>query len=417
MQISQIRQNFPILKVKVRDKNLIYFDNAATTQKPQAVINSIVDYYANKYSSTHSQHTLATDLITQLEQAREVVSKFIKANSKEEIVFTKGATESFNLLAFNIDSLIQFDPGDKILLTEAEHHANLVPWQRLAKDKNLNLEFIKILDDGSLDLDDLKKKLTKKTKLISFTQVSNVLGLINPLKKIIKTVKELSPAKIIIDGTQAIPHLEVNLQDLDPDFYIFSGHKVFGPTGVGILYGKKGNLDKLKPYQVGGEMVKHVDLFFSNFQETPYKFEAGTLNFAGIIGLKKALEYFSLIKKEVFFIDNKALSFYEYEEYLGKILVESIRNLKNIRLLGLKNPRVPLISFWFPDVNSLDLAMYLDLRGIAVRAGRHCSHPLHDKFFINSSLRASLSFYNTLEEINYFAENLKEGLEFLRKFG
>ena len=403
-------EDFPILNSFINNKKLVYFDNAATTQKPQSVIDTITNFYKFQNANTHSIHFLANSLTLEVQKTREVVQKFLKADSLEEIIFTKSATESINLVASGLKDLLNLKAGDEIVLTESEHHANLIPWLVLAKKENLNLKFIKIKENGELDLSDLYSIFTKKTKFLSIVYISNVLGIINPIKKIIQKLREKSDAKVLIDGTQAVAHLQVDVQDLDVDFFVFSGHKIYGPTGIGVLYGKQELLEKLQPAEFGGEMIEEVSLSEVSFAKAPYKFEAGTINFAGILGLKSALEYFeNLPLKEVF----------EYEKELGLYFKERLLQFENVKIYGdldkdWADLKIPIFSFEVKNINSLDLAMFLDSKGIAVRTGKHCAHPLHQKLGIEATCRASLSFYNTKEEVDYFMECLEKGV---RLFG
>jgi cysteine desulfurase/selenocysteine lyase len=424
-EIESIRNDFPILQ-RTDQKPFVYFDNAATTQKPQVVVDRIVEYYTNENASSHSVHSLASNLTQNIKKARETVKNFIKAKSDSEIIFTKSATESINLIANGINSILDLKSGDEILVSKMEHHANLLPWQKLAKDSGAELRFIDFKEDGELDLDSLETLINKRTKLICLVYISNLLGTINPIKEIIQKIRGLSNSLVLIDATQAVQNVDVDVQDLDTDFLVFSGHKIYGPTGVGIVYGKKNLLNLLQPYQLGGDMILEVSLKEAIFQETPYKFEAGTGNFSGILGLKTALDYFQelVLKKFVLSPESLALlkevnfesdlksefNIFEYQDFLANYLKFRLKKIPGLKILGSSNKRIPTFSFIIENISPLDLDMYLDSKGIATRSGKHCVHPIYKELGYNSSLRVSLAFYNTIWEVNYFIQKLEKAL-------
>jgi len=404
ISIEQIRQDFPLLNQKINGKPLIYFDNAATTQKPQIMIDSLVKFYTQQNSNTHSQHSLAEDISHQIDQIRIQILNFIQADSSEySIIFTKNATEAINLVASSFGSILE--KNERIILTQAEHHANLLPWQRLSKNNNLNLDFIKITADGLWDLSNLDTLLQKPTKFVCLNWVSNVLGVINPINKILEIASK-NNIYSLIDGTQAIPHLEIDFRKFKPDFFVFSGHKIFGPTGIGVLVAKTSILRQMPAYQVGGEMVKQATLFDSLYQDGYQKFEAGTLNLAEIVGLSTSLEYFkNLLGK---------FDIFEYEQQLKNRLLENLNRISGIKILANHNNQIPLVSFYHNRVNDYDLSVFLDLKGVAVRSGRHCAEPLHNHFELNSTTRASLCLYNTFKEIDNFSNYLEEAINKLK---
>jgi cysteine desulfurase/selenocysteine lyase len=394
--INLIHSNFPILKQKVNGKPLIYFDNAATTQKPLSVIQTIFDFYTKFNSSSHSQHKLAINVTNKVQEVRVKLKTFLNADSEKSFVFTKSATEAINLVANGLEKLLKLEANDEILLTELEHHANLVPYQVLAKKLGLKLKFVPINIDGDLEIDKLDSLITGKTKFMAFSGLSNVFGKKIEIEKIVKKVRNLSSAKILLDATQLIVHQKIDLKQLDIDFLVFSGHKIYAPLGVGVLYAKPDLLKNLEPYQTGGEMVQAVNLKNTIYAEFPYKFEAGTLNFEAIFGLGSAIDYLQQVGLNQIF---------EYEEFLKNYFLERIKEVKTYQGLA-KNIDFPIFSFNLQGINSLDLATFLDTQGIAVRAGRHCTHPLYQKLGLDSSCRASLSFYNTTKEIDFFVQIL-----------
>jgi|TARA_B100001971_G_C18221758_1_gene557669 cysteine desulfurase/selenocysteine lyase len=392
LNTEKLRKDFPILNVKVHGKPLIYLDSAATSQKPKQVIESVSDYYENYNSNIHrSIHKLGEEATLAYEDVHKKVAEFINAEF-EEIIFTKNTTESLNLLAYSLTQDLK--EGDEIIISQMEHHSNFVPWQQLAKKNNLKLKFIEIDEEGNLKLDQLNELLNEKTKIVSLTHVSNVLGTINPIEEISKIIKEKSKALFVVDGAQAVPHMKVDVKDLDVDFYAFSGHKMLGPTGIGILYGKKELLEKMQPFLYGGEMIKEVTLEDTKFNDLPWKFEAGTMNIAQAIGLKAAIDYLEKIGMK---------NIQNHDQELVNYCYEKLSEIKEVEIYGPKE-RSSLISFNIKNVHAHDTATILDGEGIAVRAGHHCAMPLHTELNIPASVRASFYLYNTKEEIDKLVE-------------
>jgi len=390
IDVTNIRKDFPILSRQVYGKPLIYFDNGATTQKPRCVVESISNEYysvnANVHRGVHFLSQQATELH---EGSRSMVQKFINARSSKEIIFTRGTTESINLLAFCFGE--EFcQPGDEIIISTMEHHSNIVPWQLLAARKEIVVKVIPMNDNGELLLDEYEKLFSERTKLVSFTHVSNVLGTVNPVKEMIQTAHNHNvPA--LIDGAQSVPHIKVDVQELDADFYAFSGHKIYGPTGVGVLYGKEEWLDKLPPYQGGGEMIQSVSFEKTTFNELPYKFEAGTPDYIGTTALAEALKYVSGIGLE-------NISAYEHE--LTSYAVDRLKQINGMRILGEASERSSVVSFLVGNIHHFDMGTLLDRLGIAVRTGHHCAQPLMQRLGVEGTVRASFAFYNTKEEID-----------------
>lgn len=392
------RKDFPILSEKVNGKALVYVDNSASTQKPKVVIDSIVEYYSKYNSNVHrGSHTLANISTNKYENSREKIAKFIGAD-KDEIVFTKGSTQSLNMVAFGVEHLLK--EGDEIVLTEMEHHANLVPWQEIAKRKKARLKFIPIGKDFSLDLKGIDKIITKNTKIVSITHVSNVLGTINDIYAIEKIAHSVG-AIFIVDGAQSAPHKKIDVKKLNVDFFVFSAHKMCGPTGVGVLYGKKKILEKLKPFEFGGDMISEVKYSCSTYNEVPYRFEAGTPNIEGVIAFARAIEYLSVIGMD---------KIESYENILTQYFLDKIDNVKGFELYGPKKlkGRAAVFSFNIKGVHSHDITEILDREGIAIRGGHHCAMPLIEMMEQSSTARISFYFYNTLDEIDYIVEVLKK---------
>lgn len=396
--VYEIRRDFPILTQTVNGKRLVYLDNAATTQKPISVIEAISYYYthynANIRRSIHRLGTIATE---EYENTRKKTAQFIGANDPACVVFTRGTTESVNLVAFGWGRKF-LKEGDEIILTEMEHHSNIVPWQIISKEKSLRLKYIPITRDGTLDMEKFKHLLTEKTKIVSITHVSNVLGTINPIEDIIRMAHSVG-AKVLIDGAQSVPSIPINVTDLDVDFLAFSAHKLLGPTGVGVLYGKRELLEGMDPLIGGGEMIEKVSFGESTWAEIPYKFEGGTPNIAGVIAFSKAIEYLSNLKMEEIF---------EHEKRLLSYAMNRLLSIDGIEVYGPKNLslRSSIISFNYKDIHPHDIATVLDQDGIAIRAGHHCAQPLHRILNIPASCRISLYLYNTIEEIDYFIDSL-----------
>ena len=403
--IRKVRKDFPILEnIKPYGKPLIFFDNAASTQKPLKVIETLKDYYENTHSNIHRGIYMLSQKASDLyDEAREKVRKFINAKHTEEIIFVRGSTEGMNLIAHSFGETFLQD-GDEIIISRMEHHANIVPWYLLKQRKKITIKVLEINPEGTLKIEELEKLITPKTKLISITHVSNTLGTINPVKEIIAIAKKHN-LYTIVDGAQAIAHLPVDVQDLGCDFYVFSGHKIYAPTGIGAVYGKKELLQKMIPYQGGGDMIKFVTFEKIIFNDLPFKFEAGTPNIAGAIGLGAALDYLNEI------------GFYEalqYEEELGKYFYEKLLEIPEVNILGQAEKRVPVFSFVIDGVHPHDIASFFDAEGIAIRTGHHCTQPLMQFYKVPATSRASISFYNTYEEIDYFIKVLKDVIKFFR---
>ncbi len=394
------RQDFPMLKRTVHGKPLVYLDSAATTLKPKSVIDAISNFYSDHYGTVHrAVYELAGESTANYNAVRTKVQHFLHAKSSEEIVFTKGTTEAINLVAFSFgEAFIQ--PGDEILISAMEHHSNIVPWQLLCDRKKAHLKIIPLLPNGELDLAAYEKLLSSRTKLVSIAHISNVLGIINPLKTLIKAAHQKG-AKVFVDGAQSTPHLKIDVQDLDCDFFAFSGHKIYGPTGIGILYGKKELLEQMPPYQGGGDMIQTVTFEKTTFQPSPLRFEAGTPMIAEVIGLGAAIDYI-----ESYGLDK----IHAYETDLMKHALEQLGKIEGIRILGPVENRTSLITFNIEGVHPLDAATLLDLQGIAVRSGHLCAQPLLQHFGCSSALRLSLASYNTIEEIDFFCQSLESAV-------
>jgi len=403
IDIEQIRKDFPILSQTVHGKPLVYLDNAATTQRPSAVINEITRFYeednANIHRGVHLLSQRSTDLY---EGTRKTVQAFLNAKRKDEIVFTRGTTESINLVAasWGADHLKQ---GDEILLTQMEHHSNIVPWQLICERTGAAIKVVNVTDEGDLDLEDLQKKLSGKTKLVSIAHVSNALGTINPMKQIIELAHQVG-AKVMIDGAQSAPHLKIDVQDLDADFYAFSGHKVYGPTGIGVLYGKHAILEYMPPYQGGGDMIHRVTFEKTTYAPPPARFEAGTPHIAGVIGLKKAIEYVESIGIE-------AIAGHEHE--LTVYATAKLKEIDGLKIIGTAKQKSSVVSFILDGVHPHDLGTILDMDGVAIRAGHHCAQPLMDRFGVPATARASMAVYNTKEEIDALAQSIRKAKDLL----
>lgn len=403
MDIQKIRQDFPILGEQVNGKDLIYLDTSATSQTPLKVIEAMNDYYREYNSNVHrGVHTLGTKATDAYEKARMKVRSFINAKRFEEIVYTRGTTAAINLVARSFGDLV-IEEGDEIVVNEMEHHANIVPWQQLAKRKGAELVFIPLEEDGTIALDNVEKAMSDKTKIVAITHVSNVLGTINDIKSIAE-IAHAHNAYISVDGAQAVPHMAVDVQDLDVDFYAFSGHKMLGPTGIGILYGKAELLDKMEPIEYGGDMIDYVYETESTWTDLPVKFEAGTPMIAEAVGLNAAIDYITELG-----LDN----IYQHEKELVRYAYDKMSAIEGIEIYGPgKGNRAGLITFNLKGVHPHDLATALDSEGIAVRAGHHCAQPLMKWCKASSTARASFYIYNTIEEIDQFIESLEKTKEF-----
>jgi cysteine desulfurase/selenocysteine lyase len=402
--INKIRADFPILSRTVNGKPLVYFDNGATAQKPQAVIDAISHYYSYQNSNIHrGVHTLSREITIAYEEARKTIQTHVNAEHLHEIIFTKGTTESINLVAHCFGK-INISEGDEIVITQMEHHSNIVPWQQLCEEKKAVLKFIPINEVGELILEELPKLISTKTKLVAFTQISNTLGTINPVKEITKTIRSLSNAAILIDGAQAVPHLKPDVQDLDCDFYVFSGHKLFGPTGVGILYAKEEWLNKFPPYQTGGGTIKTVTLQKTEFADSPLKFEAGTPHIAGGIGLAAAINYITKLG-----FDN----IQKYEDQLLQYATKQLKEIDDVIIYGNAKHKTSVISFNVGSIHPFDIGILLDKYGVAIRSGHHCTQPICQFYNIPGTIRASFAFYNTMAEVDIFIEALKKSIRLL----
>ena len=397
MNINKLRQDFPILNKKVRGKNYVYFDNGATSQTPKSVIDRMSFYYENENANVHrGVHYLSQIATDAMEAARERIRKYINAPSIEEVIFTKGTTESINLVAHSFGKAF-IEERDEIIVSEMEHHANIVPWQIMCEERGAILKVIKINDDGSLNIESFKSLLNSKVKLVAIAHTSNVMGIINPIKKLIElTHNEGIP--ILIDGAQAVPHTRVDVMYLDCDFYVFSAHKMYGPMGIGILYGKKKYLEKMPPYQSGGEMIKDVSFEKTIFNELPFKFEAGTPMVADIIGFAEAINY----------LENLGLDkIQDYEHKLLEYGTKKLIEIEGLRIIGTNENKASVISFVMEGIHHYDAGSLLDQMGVAVRTGNHCAQPLMKRMNINGTIRASFAFYNTYEEIDIFVKAVK----------
>ena len=395
--IQKIREDFPILDREVYGKPLIYLDNGATTQKPRQVVEAITDEYYSVNANVHRAVHFLSQQATELHEAsRETVRRFINARSSNEIVFTRGTTESINLLASSFaDS--QMKEGDEVIVSVMEHHSNIVPWQLQAARKGIVLKVIPMNDRGELLLDEYEKLFSERTKLVSFAHVSNVLGTVNPAKEMIATA-HAHGVPVLIDGAQSVPHMKVDVQDLDADFFAFSGHKIYGPTGVGVLYGKEEWLDKLPPYQGGGEMIQSVSFEKTTFNELPFKFEAGTPDYIGTTALAKALDYVSAIGME---------NIAAHEHELTLYAMQRLKEINGMRIFGEAEHKSSVISFLVGNIHHLDMGTLLDRLGIAVRTGHHCAQPLMIRMGIEGTVRASFGLYNTKEEIDMLAAGIE----------
>ena len=399
--IQQIRADFPILGRTVYGKPLVYLDNGATTQKPRPVVEAITNEYYNTNANVHRGVHFLSQQATELHEAsRETVRRFINARSTSEIVFTRGTTESINLLAATFCQS-QMQAGDEVIISTMEHHSNIVPWQLQAAQRGIVLRVIPMDDRGELLLDEYERLFSPKTKLVSIAHVSNVLGTINPVKEMIATA-HAHGIPVLVDGAQSIPHMPVDVRELDADFYVFSGHKVYGPTGVGVLYGKEDWLDKLPPYQGGGEMIQHVSFEKTTFNELPFKFEAGTPDYIGTTGLARALDYVSALGMDT-------IAAYEHE--LTQYATRRLKEIPGMRIFGESGQKGSVISFLVGNIHHFDLGTLLDRLGIAVRTGHHCAQPLMTRLGIEGTVRASFGLYNTKEEV----DTLVAGIERVRK--
>lgn len=404
LDVEKIREQFPVLHQKVNGRDLVYFDNAATSQKPQVVIDSLVNYYKGYNANIHRGiHTLAEKATKAYEETRHLVKAFINANSEQEIIFVRGVSEAINLVAASYGKAF-IKPGDEIIISGLEHHSNIVPWQIVCEDREATLKVINVTDSGELDIAHYKSLLSNKTKLVAVNHASNSLGTINPIKQIID-LAHARGAVVLIDGAQAGAHIEIDVQALNCDFYCLSSHKMYGPTGTGILYGKKSLLELMPPYQGGGEMIKEVTFEKTTYNDLPYKFEAGTPNIADVIAFGQAIEFINGLGKEV-------MAAHEHE--LLRYATEKVSALPSVKLVGTAKEKVSVLSFTVEGIHPFDIGQMLDARGIAVRTGHHCTQPLMDRFGIEGTVRASFAVYNTKKEVDQLVEGLERVISFMK---
>ena len=401
--VREIREEFPALRQQVYGKNLIYFDNGATSQKPKLVLDAINLFYSKENANIHrGVHYLSQRATTDYEAARQRIQRYLGARKSEEIIFTKGTTDSINLVAFSFGSTLS--AGDEILISAMEHHSNIVPWQMLCERQGCVLKVVPINQRGELIMDEFDQLLSKKTKLVSITHISNTLGTINPVKEIIQKAHAVG-AKVLIDGAQSIQHMHINVKELDCDFYVFSSHKVFGPTGIGVLYGKEDILDRMPPYQGGGDMIARVTFERTTYNELPFKFEAGTPHIAGGICLGKAFEFLETIDME---------AAERHEREIAKYAEDMLDTFEGLQIIGEAKNKTSVVSFSVKGIHPFDIGTLLDKQGIAVRTGHHCTQPLMDFYGIPGTVRASFAFYNTKEEIDTFVNAVERSLSMLK---
>lgn len=404
LDVEAIRKQFPVLHQKVNGRDLVYFDNAATNQKPESVIQALTDYYQGYNANIHRGiHTLAEKATKAFEHTRSLAKEFLNASSEQEIIFVRGVTEAINLVAASYGKAF-IKTGDEIIISGLEHHSNIVPWQIVCEERGAILKVINITDSGELDLAHFKSLLTTNTKLVAVNHASNSLGTINPIKTIIDAAHAVG-AVVLIDGAQAGAHLETDVQALDCDFYCLSSHKMFGPTGVGILYGKKELLEKMPPYQGGGEMIKSVSFEKTTYNDLPYKFEAGTPNIADVVALGFAIDFINTLGKE-------NIAAHEHELLL--YATAKVKALPHVRIIGEAKEKVGVLSFVIEGIHPFDIGQMLDARGIAVRTGHHCTEPLMNRFGIVGTVRASFSVYNTKAEVDQLVEGLERIIKFMK---
>ena len=401
-ELNRVRENFPILDQNINGSKLIYFDNAASTQKPSRVIKSIKQYYESDHSNVHrGVHSLSIRATESYEKSRRVISSYINAKHEHEVIHTKGTTEAINLVAQSISD--QIKENDEILISAMEHHSNIVPWQELCRRTGAVLKVMPINETGEINLDEMNRLISSKTRIVSITHVSNTLGTINPIKKIINLAKSVD-ALTLIDGAQAAAHMRIDVQDIDCDFYVFSGHKLYGPTGTGVLYGKEEILNSLNPYQYGGEMILKVTFDETTYNSLPHKFEAGTPNIAGAIGLMHAIEYL----KEIDF--DSAI---DHEMTVHDYALKQLKLLPNLKIVGAAKDKSSIISFTIGELHPHDVGTILNQKAVAVRTGHHCTMPLMDFYQIPGTIRASFSFYNSKEEVDVLISALEIATEML----
>lgn len=404
LDIEAIRKQFPILHQQVNGRDLVYLDNAATSQKPLVVIDALIDYYKGYNANIHRGiHTLAEKATKAYEETRHTAQRFINAKSEQEIIFTRGVTEGINLVASSYGRAF-IKEGDEIIISGLEHHSNIVPWQLVCEEKKAKLQVIPVSPEGELDLDIYKKILSGKTKIVAINHASNSLGTINPVKEVIRLAHAVG-AVVLIDGAQAGAHLEIDVQDMDCDFYCLSSHKMYGPTGTGILYGKKELLEKMPPYHGGGEMIKEVTFEKTTYNDLPYKFEAGTPNIADVVAYKYAFDFINELGRE---------NIAAHEHELLTYATERVSKLKAVKLVGTAKNKVGVLAFTVDGIHHFDIGQMLDARGIAVRTGHHCTQPLMTHYGIEGTVRASFAVYNTKKEVDQLVEGLERVINFMK---
>lgn len=405
IRIDEVRQEFPVLHQKVNGRDLVYFDNAATTQKPASVIRALAEYYEGYNANIHRGiHTLAEKATRAYEETRSAARQFINAPQVEEVIFTRGVTEGINLVAASYGRTF-VGAGDEIIISELEHHSNIVPWQIVCEAKGAHLRVIPVFDNGVLDIEAYKKLLNERTRIVAVNHASNSLGTINPVREIIQLAHDAG-AVVLIDGAQASAHLNIDVQELDCDFYVTSSHKMYGPTGTGFLYGKKHLLEAMPPYQGGGEMIKEVTFAKTTYNDLPYKFEAGTPNIGDVVALRAAIEFIQQLGKE---------NIAAHEHDLLQYATDRVSSVKGIRLVGTAPRKVSVLSFVVDGIHPFDIGQMLDARGIAVRTGHHCTQPLMDRLGIEGTVRASFAVYNTKKEIDALVEGLERIVGFMKQ--
>lgn len=404
IDIEKRRDDFPMLAKQMHGKPLVYLDSAATAMKPQVVIDKITDFYQNSYGTVHrAVYQLANKSTEEYNDVRDKVRDFLNAEKSEEIIFTRGTTDSINLVASCFGKAF-IEEGDEILISEMEHHSNIVPWQLLCEEWGAVLKVIPINDDGEIIFDEFLAKLSNKTKIVAVAHVSNALGTVNPIKEIVTCAHSVG-AKVLVDGAQSVPHMKVDVQDLDADFYAFSAHKAYGPTGVGVLYGKYELLEAMPPREGGGDMIDTVSFTGTTFAKPPLRFEAGTPMIAQVLGMGAAIDYI---------LDVGLEEIHAKEQKLLRQATESLEQIEGLRIIGSAQNKSAVISFVVEGVHPLDIGTMLDLKGVAIRTGHHCTQPLMKRFQVNATARASFSFYNTSEDVEVFCSSLKEIVDFLR---
>ncbi len=404
VDFSKLREDFPLLKTKMHGKPLVYLDSAATAQKPNCVIDAITDFYQNHYGTVHRAiYELSSFATHKYEETRAKVAKFLNAKKNEEIIFTRGTTESINMVAYSFGKAF-INKGDEILISEMEHHSNIVPWQMLCEDRGAVLKVIPMNDLGEINLENYALLLNAKTKLVAITHVSNALGTVNPIKEMIQMAHQMG-AKFLVDGAQSAPHMKIDVQDLDADFFVFSGHKLYGPTGIGILYGKEELLNAMPPYQGGGDMIEKVTFEKTTYNTLPLKFEAGTPLIAEVMGLNAAIDYINNIGIE---------AIYAHEHDLLVHATSRMEEISEVQILGQAANKGAILTFVADGIHSLDIATLLDLQGIAIRSGHLCTQPVMRHFGITSTARASFALYNSKDEIDFFIQALKTSIQQLK---